>query len=228
MRTNQERYFISNIIFPLQELVQLLLNHGDIPIYFDDQYSQPKEKIRNLCIQVLSIFEQPEFINFFGEGKGRDKRNEINKNDPAFHRILSHGIKAKHGAVNNKFYSDTELQLPLSVFYYGTEKKYDYKYTPIMKIGKEEFHFFNDIEHVVRSLISLYQLRIDAPRIPWTATLKYNVDGHLIKLSVLDIFSFYDEGMTSSSNIRTFKLIDNLWSPADLEVEIGWQLLVKQ
>jgi hypothetical protein len=153
---------------------------------------------------VLNIFEQPEFVNSFGAVTGKDKRNELNANDPAFHRILSHAIKVKHGVVNNQLYA------------------------PIIKMGNEEFCFFKDLEHVVKSLVSLYTMRIEYPQISWTTTPRYAIKDGVMDLNLLDSFNFFDEEMTVSTQIKTFKLVDSSWTPANLDIEIGWKLLVKQ
>lgn len=54
MLTNQERYFIWNILYPSNEIKRLigLLNQ---PIYNDDQYSLLKERIGLLCAKVLHV-----------------------------------------------------------------------------------------------------------------------------------------------------------------------------
>ena len=98
MRTKQERYFICKVLFPFQEIIQLIIGM-DNPTYFDDEYSPLIDKIENMCIQMLNIFEQKEFYKIYG----KEKRDSLNNNSKEFHRILSLGIKSKHGEIKTYY-----------------------------------------------------------------------------------------------------------------------------
>ncbi len=218
MRTLQERYFISNILFPLHDLNSLLSNAEQLPTYFDDQYSPLKEKIGNICEKVLHLFEQP----VFSEVHGIKKRNELNNSDSSFHRILSYGIKEKHGNVNSKYYSDTNLTLPCGAYYHEEDNKYDYGYTPIILNGGNSFYFLDDIDHVILSLIQLYKLNLSPIQTLRPTTKKFDVVDDSILLRFFDRFKYWDDGMANSANIRTYTFQNLSWVPADLPLQISW------
>lgn len=221
MLTNQERYFIWNILYPSNEIKRLigLLNQ---PIYNDDQYSLLKERIGLLCEKVLHIFEQPEFSHIHG----KTKREELNQNDNSFHRVLSYGIKEKHGQITNKYYSEFDLHIPLSVYIYKNDMKYDYFYHPTLKnSNSEEFSLLKDLSHVINTLISLYGLNISKVESMFQTNPKYQIGNNTINLHPIDTYNYFDNGMTSSVNIRTYEQNNGDWIPVDLPFQIDFKLL---
>lgn len=222
MLTNQERYFIWNIVHPLNEIKQLIGVVGQ-PIYNDDQYSLLKERIGLLCAKVLHIFEQPEFSRVHGKAK----REKLNESDASFHRVLSYGIIEKHGLITNKYYSEFDLEIPLSAYVYVDELKYDYFYHPnLISINSEKFSLLDDLSNVIEALISLYRLNITGVEPLFQPSPKYSITNNTVNLHPIDIYNYFDKGMTSSVNIRTYKQLDDDWVPVDLPFQLDFRLLV--
>ncbi len=221
MLTNQERYFIWNIIHPCNELKALIGLSGQ-PIYNDDQYSILKERIGLLCTKILHIFEQPEFSASYG----KTKREELNQNDSMFHRVLSYGIKEKHGSINSKYYSGYDLRLPLSAYVFSNELKYDYFYHPMLKDDDNvEFSLLEDLTHVINSLITLYILNIKEIEPLFQPYPKYAVANNTVHLHPVDIYGYFNNGTTKSVNLRTFEFLNNKWIPVDLPFQIDFKCL---
>ncbi|MDR9499475.1 MAG: hypothetical protein RI556_09895 [Hydrogenovibrio sp.] len=221
MLTNQERYFIWNIVHPSNEIKHLIGVMGQ-PIYNDDQYSLLKERIGLLCAKVLHIFEQPEFSVAYG----KKKREEMNRNDACFHRVLSYGIKEKHGQITNKHYSELNLNIPLSVYVYQERLKYDYFYHPnLINSNSEEFSLLEDLSHAIGTLVSLYGLSIKGMEPMFQPSPKYPVENNTIHLHPIDIYNYFGNGMTSSINIRTYEQCEGKWVPVDLPFQIDFKLL---
>lgn len=222
MLTDQERYFIWNIVHPCNEIKHLVGLAGQ-PIYNDDQYSLLKERIGLLCAKVLHIFEQPEFSTVYG----KEKREELNRNDASFHRVLSYGIKEKHGQIASRHYSEFDLKIPLSAYVYRNELKYDYFYHPIL-IGEnpEEFSLLFDFSHVIETLASLYNLNVAMMKPMFDPLPRYKIINNTINMHPIDIYNYFDSGMTSSLQIRTYEQHDNNWIPVDLPFQIDFKLLV--
>jgi hypothetical protein len=221
MLTNQERYFIWNIIHPCNEL-KTLIGLSNPPIYNDDQYSILKERIGLLCTKVLHIFEQPEFST----AHGKAKREELNKNDSMFHRVLSYGIKEKHGSINSQYYSVYVLNLPLSAYVFSNELKYDYFYHPMLKNDSNvEFSLLEDLTHVINILISLYALNIKEIEPLFQPSSKYAISNNTVNLHPIDIYGYFDNGSTASINLRTFDFSNDKWTAVDLPFQIDFKCL---
>ena len=185
MLKNNERYFISNIIYPYNELINMISQNGKID-YCDNEYSPLIDKVSNLCIKILSLFEQNEFCSIHNTSK----RNDLNNSDPIFHRILSYGIKAKHGKISSSYYSDFDLKLPISIFYNPDTNIYFYKYTPLID-GED---FIENFEYIIQYLIKLYSLNI-----------KFVNNHKVIEHKILDDNTIYIEAIDNCSSrfIRT-------------------------
>jgi len=221
MLTNQERYFIWSILHPSNELRGLAGLDGQ-PIYNDDQYSLLKERIGLLCTKVLHIFEQPDFST----SHGTSKRNELNGNDPRFHRVLSYGIKEKHGSINKQYYSNFELCIPLSAYVFSDELMYDYFYHPTLKDGSgNEFSLLEDLSHAVNYLISLYGLNIKKPEPMFKLAPKYSISDNTVNLHPVDTYGYIENGMSSSTNLRTFEISNDDWTPVDLPFQIDFKCI---
>jgi|GEM_PF-3271362 hypothetical protein len=221
MLTNSERYFIWNIIHPCNEL-RTLIGLSSQPIYHDDKYSILKERIGLLCTKVLHVFEQPEFSSLYG----KTKREELNKNDSKFHRVLSYGIKEKHGSINNQYYSSYNLSLPLSAYAFSSELKYDYFYHPTLNNDtNDEFSLLEDLTHVINSLIRLYGLNINEIECLFKPSTKYTIANNTINIHLVDIYGYFDNGKTESINLRTFEFSNNKWTPAYLPFQKDFKCL---
>ncbi len=206
---------------PCNEIKHLIGLIGQ-PIYNDDQYSLLKERIGLLCSKTLHIFEQPEF----SQKHGKSKREELNQNDDSFHRVLSYGIKEKHGRVTSRHYSDFDLNIPLSTYVYQDELKYDYFYHPnLISKNFEEFSLLDDLSHVIGTLIFLYGLNIKEMEPMFQPYPKYPITNNTINLHTIDIYNYFDNGMTSNINIRTYEQRVGDWVPVDLPFQIDFKLL---
>lgn len=221
MLTNQERYFIWNIVHPSNEIKRLIGVMGR-PIYNDDQYSFLKERIGLLCAKVLHIFEQPEFSVVYGKAK----REELNRTDACFHRVLSYGIKEKHGQVTNSHYSEFNLNIPLSAYVYQERLRYDYFYHPnLINSNSEEFSLLEDLSHVIGALVSLYGLNITRVEPMFRPSPKYPIENNTVHLHPVDIYKYFGSGMTSNINIRTYQQREEKWVSVDLPFQIDFRLL---
>ena len=214
MLTNKDRYFISNIIYPFQELVQIIYDSRGI-LYFDDKYSPLKDKVDHLCTKILHVFEQNEFSS----EHGISKRNDLNQSDEMYKRILSYAIKVKHGNVTNRHYIDVDLTLPISVFYIESENTYTTRYTPLLN----EHDFITDYHFIIKHLIELYDLQITFD-MKLHEKIQY-VRDNTIFVELQDIFNYKENGMTESMSIRTLKLVNEEWIPSDLALNIDIKLM---
>ena len=196
-------------MFPLQETITLLSKKEDKLLYFDDKYSPPKEKIGNLCLQILHIFEQPEFSIY-----GKQKRDELNKKNTAFYRIFSHAIKVKHGKVNSSYYSDSILKLPMIAYYIEKDQMYNYGYTPVIEIDGSEYCFFKDYFFVVDELIKILELNLNI-QINYDIKVPiYNIQSDGLLIQLCDTYNFL-KGMTENTNLRVLKKINDNWVPSN-------------
>ncbi|NOH73444.1 hypothetical protein F0225_19220 [Vibrio pectenicida] len=221
MLDNKVRYFIWNVIHPINEIFHLV-GKKSLPIYNDDQYSLLQEKLGRVCAKVLHVFEQPEFSTEHGIAK----RNELNKEGGAFHRVLSFGIKEKHGRVSSQNYSEFDLIIPLCAYLYTDSKTYDYFYAPQLRDeGGREYSILEDLEHCISSLIALYDLRIQFNIKLCAIEPKYSVENETVNLHTIDSYNYFENGMTSSCNLRTFEFSGNSWVPADLPFSIDFRLV---
>jgi len=214
MHNDRVRYFLWNVFHPFDELLETLQNKGELE-YYDDKYSPLLDKVAMLCIKILNIFEDP----IFSSVHGINKRNELNNSDEVFHRILSFGIKAKHGKITSKYYDEFHLDLPLSVFYNENTNKYFYKYTPLI----DNIDFVKDFRYIIDKLIELYSLRITYHQ-KFEDMLFDMTEDNTFYLTTIDTYNFYQNLMTHSCKIRTLKFKNGEWIVDDLNKQIHFAL----
>lgn len=204
MSLEKEKYFYWNILYPFLEIESKLLNK----VYFDQEFSPLRFEIENLCIKILSIFEYPLFDK-------KQERENLNKNkSSSLHRVLSLGIKSKHGVVTNKNYSDIDLTLPLVLIYYPEQEKYNYAYDILSQYNGKENRFFNDITLVISEMIDLFSLKIPFYEKRNLFLPKYNYSG-FFDVHMLDTHNFIGLGLSPSVSFKTFICKNAQYLPTD-------------
>lgn len=207
MLTKKERYFIWNIVHPIRTIKELM-GSDNYPILNDHDYSILKDLVGSICSKVLHIFEQAEF----SVEHGKPKRNELNGSDNSFHRILSYGIKHKHGVVNNPNYSNVELITPICAYVFSDKKKYDYFYRPQLVTDDGESHcVLEDLDHCINEIINLYQLRIAPQNKMLDIKERYDLVDDTPVIKLRDIYGIYPKGFGATTELQMHKLIDDKW-----------------
>jgi len=213
MIDNKTRYFIWNFYHPIQE-IKALIGASTHPVFNDERYSLLKEKLGSMCSKILHLFEQPEFSSVHGI----EKRNELNGLGGSFHRILSYGIKHKHGAVTNNHYSDFELNTPICIHIFPEKARYDYFYHPkLVGDDEEENSLLDDLECCLFEIIDMFGIQIDSQNRMFEVGERYDYEDEKLTIQLTDTYGIYtsDIRLQSRTHIHIFKLIDNDWVPTD-------------
>lgn len=205
------RYFVWRFYYPVQE-IKTLIGANTHPIFNDEQYSLLKDKLGSICINILHIFEQPEFSSIHGI----TKRNELNQLNSRFHRVLSYGIKYKHGEVTNPHYSNFQLNTPICAYIFAENGKYDYFYHPNL-VGEDgiQHSLLDDLEYCLLQIIDMFGLSIKSMNKMFEIKEKYEYKDDKLRIQLIDNYSIYSTGFMEGSSINIFKFIGNDWVPTD-------------
>lgn len=214
------RYFICNILHIYEEVIQIS-GISTLPLYNDDKFSILNNKLSNLSVNLLHIFEQNQFQNILNI----TQRNLLNsdKNSP-YHRVFSFAIKSKHGTVENKNYSDLNFNLPLCVYVFEDELTYDYFYQPYISLNQKEYLFLRDLYLTIIKIMELIQItNIAVPKI-YTPCKKYEIENNTINIFVMDQYRYYDYGIANELNFLILKVNGKQFTPYDPQQLINFQL----
>lgn len=155
MISDIERYFICNILHTYEEIIKLS-GVIDLPLYNDENYSILNSKLVHISINLLHFFEQKQFNDILNISI----RNRLNFDKSSyFHRVFSYAIKSKHGKVENKNYTDSELKLPLCLYIYNDDLLYDYFYQPYLYFNNQEYSFFEDLYLTISEVMKLIGIK---------------------------------------------------------------------
>ena len=214
------RYFICNILHIYEEVIQIS-GISTLPLYNDDKFSILNNKLSNLSVNLLHIFEQNQFQNILNI----TQRNLLNsdKNSP-YHRVFSFAIKSKHGTVENKNYSDLNFNLPLCVYVFEDELTYDYFYQPYISLNQKEHPFLRDLYLTIIKIMELIQItNITVPKI-YTPCKKYEIENNTINIFVMDQYRYYDYGIANQLNLHILKVNGKQFIPYEPQQLVNLQL----